>query len=144
MAKLEEKAAIVTGSPVRALFPGLEDARCVPLIEISIDEAPGEVLVHIAGQASVDQVGPLSAMLLGVSSGRPSLVTLDLSGLTFISSLAMGALVTLCRGLVRAGTCMRLVPTLQEPVREALARAELLTLFGMPEETEVCESELFV
>jgi hypothetical protein len=62
-------------------------------MELTIDDSPGKVVVRIAGQASVEQAGPLSAALLGVSYRRPSSVTLDLSRPTFISSLAMGALV---------------------------------------------------
>jgi hypothetical protein len=52
----------------------------------------------------------------------------------------MGALVTFRRGLARVGSRVRLLPDLQEPVRQALARAELLPLFGILQQTEVCES----
>ena len=40
------------------------------------------------------------------------------------------------RGVVRAGGQVRLAESLQESVREALARAELLTLFDPPEVEE--------
>jgi anti-anti-sigma regulatory factor len=56
-------------------------------------------------------------------------VTLDLSGLTSISSLAMGVLVSYRRGVVRAGGRVVLAEGLQPAVREALARAELFDLF---------------
>jgi anti-anti-sigma regulatory factor len=91
------------------------------------------VTVHIAGEASIRQAGTLAARLLGLSARRPSLVTLDLSGLGHISALAMGALVAFRRGILRSGGRVRLAPNLQDPVREALSRAELLALFGLPE-----------
>jgi hypothetical protein len=56
-------------------------------------------------------------------------VTFDLSELAFISSLAMGTLVSYRRTAVRAGTRVCLSPELRPAVREALERAELLSLF---------------
>jgi anti-anti-sigma factor len=141
MTQVEESMAIVTKSSVRVPSSAPEGGPGVPPIEVRIEETPDEVIVRIAGQAGVQQVGHLSAALLGLSCRRPSLVTLDLSGLSFVSSLAMGALVVFCRGFVRAGSRVRLLPALQEPVREALARAELLSLFSLPEETEVRVSD---
>jgi anti-anti-sigma factor len=116
--------------------------QSVPPIEVRIQEAPGEVVVRIAGEAPVGQAGQLADALLGVSCRRPRLVTLDLAGLSFISSLAMGVLVAFRRGIVRAGSRVRLAAPLQEPVRQALARAELLTLFGWPAEAEACKADV--
>jgi anti-anti-sigma factor len=95
-------------------------------------ELPGEVVVRVAGEAGVRQAAELTAALLGPSAGRPALVTLDLAGLNFISSLAMGVLVSFRRGVVRAGGLVRLAPGLQEPVHEALERARVLALLGWP------------
>jgi anti-anti-sigma factor len=97
---------------------------------VTIDETPGEVVVHVTGEAGVQQAGELTAALLCPSARRPALVTLDLSGLSSLSSLAMGVLVAFCRGVVRAGSRVRLAAALQPPVREALARAEVLVLFS--------------
>jgi anti-anti-sigma factor len=105
-------------------------------VELSVREAPGEVVVRISGEASFTLVGELTAVLLWVTLRRPALVTLDLGGLTFVSCLAMGALVSFRRGVVRAGGRVRLAATLQKPVRESLERAGLLTLFGSPEGAE--------
>jgi anti-anti-sigma factor len=121
--------------------PTPESVRPNPHIEVGIDEAPGKVVVRIAGEASLRQADKLTAALLGLSARRPSLVTLDLSRLSFLSSLAMGVLVAFRRGIVRAGGRVRLAAAPQEPVREALARAELLNLFGWPAEAEDCKSE---
>jgi anti-anti-sigma regulatory factor len=105
------------------------DAR----IEVGVTEAPAEVIVHVAGEGCISQAGALAAGLLGLSARRPSLVTLDLSGLNCLSTLAMEALVAFRRGVLRAGGRVRLAATLQEPVREALGRAGLLALFGLLE-----------
>jgi anti-anti-sigma regulatory factor len=56
-------------------------------------------------------------------------VTLDLSELHSISSLALGVLKGYRRGVVRTGGRVRLAGELQPAVKEALTRAELLHLF---------------
>jgi anti-anti-sigma regulatory factor len=56
-------------------------------------------------------------------------VTFDLSELLFVSSLAMGVLVTFCRAAVRAGVRVCLAPELQPAVREAFNRVGLVGLF---------------
>jgi anti-anti-sigma factor len=124
-------------SSTRAPSPAPEAARRVPRIEVSVREAPGEVVVRLAGEASFGLAGELAGVLLCVSVRRPPLVTLDLSGLTFVSCLALGALVAFRRGVVGAGGRFRLAAALQEPVRASLERAGLLTLFGWPEGVEV-------
>ena len=111
-----------------------EGARRVPQIEVEVSETPEQMVVRIAGEASFRLAGDLEVVLLRLSLRRPPLVTLDLSGLHFVSSLAMGALVAFHRGVVRAGGRVRLAAALQWPVRECLERAGLLILFGPPEE----------
>jgi anti-anti-sigma factor len=91
------------------------------------------MVVRVAGEASFGLAGDLEDVLLGLSLRRPQLVTLDLSGLHFVASLAMRALVAFQRGVVRAGGRVRLAAALQKPVHESLERAGLLTLFGSPE-----------
>jgi anti-anti-sigma factor len=98
-----------------------------------IDEAITDVVVHLAGEAGFRLAEPLMAALLGLSAQRSIRVVLDLSELHFLSSLAMGVLVTFRRGVVRRGGRVRLASTLQEPVREALDRAGLLALFASGE-----------
>lgn len=118
------------------LSPAPEGVRGVPRVEVSIKETPAEVIVLVIGEVGLGQVDELAAALLWLSARRPKLLTLDLSGLTFISSLAMGVLVSLRRGVVRAGGRVRLAATLQGPVREALVRADLFALFKSPEVEE--------
>jgi anti-anti-sigma factor len=89
--------------------------------------------VHLAGEAGVKQTGDLEAALLRISARRPRLVTLDLSGLKFISCLAMSVLVTFRYGAVRTGSKVRMAAPLRESVRQALQRCGLLALFDVPE-----------
>jgi anti-anti-sigma factor len=114
-----------------------QEAKGAPVIEVGVLEGSGETIIRIAGKGCTAHADALATCLLGLSARRPSLVCLDLGGLTCISSLAMGVLVTFQRGVVRAGGRVRLAETLQESVRAALQRAGLLTLFGSPREGEL-------
>jgi anti-anti-sigma factor len=102
-------------------------------MDVDVAEATTETVVRIAGEAGFRLADQLTAALLSLSARRPKLVILDLSGLTFLCSLAMGVLVSFRRGVVRRGGRVRLGKTLQEPVREALDRAGLLGLFASDE-----------
>jgi anti-anti-sigma factor len=90
------------------------------------------MILRLAGEAGVRQVGALEAALLPLCACRPRVLILDLGGLTHISCLATGVLVEFCRGVVRHGCRIRLADVLHESVREALARAGLLALFESP------------
>jgi anti-anti-sigma regulatory factor len=88
--------------------------------------------------AGVLEAGVLEASLSRLAARRPARVTFDLSGLQFISSLAMGSLVTFRRAAARAGGRVCLAPDLQPMVREALTRADLLALFEAAESAKPC------
>jgi anti-anti-sigma factor len=96
---------------------------------VTTSQTDDGMVIRVKGFAGIDQSGSLLSCLLGPSARRPLVVTLDLSGLCSISSLAMGVLVAYRRGVVRAGGRVRLAGELQPAVREALARAELFDLF---------------
>jgi anti-anti-sigma factor len=96
---------------------------------VTVGETAEGMVIRVAGEARVDCAGVLLADLLIPAACRPPVVTLDLSELRFISSLALGVLVTFRRGVVRAGGRVRLAGGLQPAVHEALARAELFELF---------------
>ena len=93
-----------------------------------VERRPHLLLVALRGKASFDQAEVISAQLLRIPLGAYSLVVLDLAGLTFISSLAMGALVAYRRGLCRRGVEVRLA-NVQAPVWLALESAGLGQLF---------------
>jgi anti-anti-sigma regulatory factor len=85
--------------------------------------------VRLRGEAGVAEASVLESALVAVLVTRPACVTFDLSQLVFISSLAMGPLLTFRRAALRAGARVRLAPGLQPAVSEALERAQLLGLF---------------
>jgi anti-anti-sigma factor len=92
------------------------------------ERRPHFLLVAIRGAASFDQAQFISAQLLRISLEAYSLVVLNLAELTFLSSLAMGALVEYRRGLWRRGVEVRLA-NVQAQVWLALESAGLGKLF---------------
>jgi anti-anti-sigma factor len=97
---------------------------------VVIEEPAGEVVVRIAGEGGVRQADELTAALLGLLARRPPLITLDLSGLASLSCLSMGVLMSFRRAIARAGGLVRLATSLQEPVRAALDRSDVLAHFA--------------
>ena len=93
-----------------------------------VERGPSFLTVTIGGEASFDQAEIVSAQLLRIALDGHSLVVLDLGELTFISSLAMGALVEYRRGLLRRGVEVRLA-NVQARVWLALESAGLWQLF---------------
>jgi anti-anti-sigma factor len=101
-------------------------------IEFHVERRPHFLRVAIRGEGSYEQAEIISAQLLRIPLDGSSLVVLDLAGLTFLSSLAMGALVDYRRGLARRGVEIRLA-NVQAPVWLALETAGLGKLFELIE-----------
>jgi hypothetical protein len=99
-------------------------------VEVEAGRTADGLLVRVKGVAGSQQSGLLLAGLLSATPRRPSLVTLDLSGLRFISSLAMSVLGAYRGSVVRAGGRVVLAGDLQPGMREALDRAESMRLSG--------------
>jgi anti-anti-sigma factor len=97
-------------------------------LAFDVERRPHFLLVAIRGEASFDQAEVISAQLLRIPLDAYSLVVLDLAALTFLSSLAMGALVGYRRGLGRRGVELRLA-NVQARVWLALESAGLGKLF---------------
>ena len=97
-------------------------------IKLRVEHRPHFLRVAICGEASFDQAEVLSAQLLRVPLNGAWLVVLDLAELTFLSSLAMGALVSYRRGVGRRGVEVRLA-NVQAQVWLALESAGLGELF---------------
>ena len=93
-----------------------------------VERRPHFLNVAIRGDASFDQAEVVSAQLLRIPLDGHSLVVLDLAELTFISSLAIGALVEYRRGLLRRGVEVRRA-NVQARVWLALESAGLWQLF---------------
>jgi anti-anti-sigma factor len=73
-----------------------------------VERRPHFLLVAIKGEGSFDQAEVISAQLFRIPLEAYSLVVLNLAELTFLSSLAMGALIEYRRGLGRRGVEVRL------------------------------------
>src|SRR6516165_4271182 len=97
-------------------------------IDFTVERRPHFLLVAIKGEASFDQAEVISTQLLRIPLEAYSLVVLDLAELTFLSSLAMGALVEYRRGLCRRGVEIRLA-NVPAQVWLALELAGLRKLF---------------
>jgi anti-anti-sigma factor len=97
-------------------------------IEFHVERRPHFLRVAIRGEASFDQAEVLSAQLLRAPLDGAWLVVLDLAKLTFLSSLAMGALVSYRRDVGRRGVEVRLA-NVQAQVWLALESAGLGMLF---------------
>jgi anti-anti-sigma factor len=98
-------------------------------LKVTTGQTAEGLVIRVKGVAGIEQSGALLSGLLAASARRPTVATLDLSELRFISSLAMGVLAAYRRGVVRAGGRVRLAAGLPPAVKEALSRAELLDLF---------------
>jgi anti-anti-sigma factor len=120
----------VTGAPSQySAAARLERAPEAPF-ECRVAEANWGVLLRLEGEAGVHAVDrmPFILMLMRLVARRPPLVVVDLSGVTFLSSLAIGALVGLRRDLGRWGGRVKLaaIPPL---IYESLKTSRLDMLF---------------
>ena len=97
-------------------------------VAFHVEHRPHFLLVAIKGEGGFEQAQFLSAELLRIPLEAYSLVVLDLAELTFLSTLAMGALVGYRRGLGRRGVEVRLA-NVQPQVWLALESAGLGKLF---------------
>jgi anti-anti-sigma factor len=93
-----------------------------------VERRPHFLIVALEGAASFDQAEFISAALLRIPLEAYSLVVLDLAELTFISSLAMRALLEYRRDLRRRGVEVRLANA-QAQVRLTLEMVGLWNLF---------------
>jgi anti-anti-sigma factor len=121
-----------------------EPARQKPECKLAfhVKRAPHFLLVAIGGEASFDQAEVLEARLLRIPREGYSLVVLDLAELTFLSSLAMGALVAFRRGLRRRGVEVRLanVPAQVWSALESAGLGKLFELIDLDEPTRPAAS----
>jgi anti-anti-sigma factor len=86
------------------------------------------VVVSLAGEANTDNLQPLELALARVLARRVPLAVLDCSGLSRLSSLAMGMLVGLRRDLGRWQGCVKLAGV-APPILDALQTPRLTDLF---------------
>ncbi|MCG3178088.1 MAG: hypothetical protein BIFFINMI_00411 [Phycisphaerae bacterium] len=104
-------------------------------IEVEVSEIDNGIVARISGDAGLAGVDALARHLLRLSARRDKLVVLDMAGLKFMSSLAMGRLVEFHRGVVRNGGAARYA-CVQPLVRQALERARLTDLIELYDTVE--------
>src|SRR5262245_18415219 len=105
-------------APPSGPFAGaLRPSANVPALEVTVGQMSDNVVVRVKGEATVASAGALLDGLLPVAARRPTVVILDLNELSFISSLAMGILVSYRRGVVRRGGRVQLADALQPAVK---------------------------
>ncbi len=100
----------------------------MPDLIIQITEPHNWVIVKIAGDAGLAEADTLDAHLNRLAKANPKAVIFELSGLNFISSIGMGAMVSFRNAIIRSGGKVR-VAAMQPLVEEAFRRARLVDLF---------------
>lgn len=99
----------------------------ISTLNAEVVETAQAVVVKISGEAKTD-VSALERQFLRLLARRPPVVVLDLSELTFCSSLGMGSLMAFRRDITRCGSRLVLA-AIQPLVKESFQRACLLPMF---------------
>ena len=98
-------------------------------LAVTISDFDGGVLVRLEGEAGIIGLDKLAFAFTRVLARRVRLAVLDFSHLTFLSSLAMGQLISLSRDLRRWDGRVKIARCRPE-IREALEVARLAEFFG--------------
>ena len=106
-----------------------------PPLKVEVERLPAAAIIRLIGEANVQQSGQMERELTMLSALRPPQVVIDLSQLTFISSLALGMLVEFQRGLARNHVKVVLAG-LPPKIREVFRSTTLEQLFTMVDRPE--------
>src|SRR5262249_14523528 len=98
-------------------------------LAVTISDFDGGVLVRLEGDAGIVGLEKLEVAFARVLARRAPVAVLDLSLLTFVSSLAIGQLVRLRRDLNRWHGRVK-IASCPPAIREALQTAGLVDFFG--------------
>lgn len=79
-----------------------------PELAITVQRAPDEVILYLAGEIDVLTVTNLSAIVNDTLTDPPARIVLDMSGVTFCDSQGLGTLVVLSRKAQHARTVLAL------------------------------------
>ena len=79
-----------------------------PELTITVERAPDEVVLHLAGEIDVLTVTNLSALVNETLADPPPRIVLDMAGITFCDSQGLGTLVVLSRKAQHARTVLAL------------------------------------
>ena len=102
--------------------------------EASVTEVQGAQVLKLSGEARLS-IESLEQKSLQLMATRPELVVVDLSEITFLSTLAMGSLVKLYRSLKAHGG-KAILAAAQPRILGVLQHTKLDTLFGMSDSVE--------
>src|SRR5688500_17135193 len=97
-------------------------------LQVRITRNGDVTLVTMLGDADLAAADLLNNALLPIAASRPAHVIFDLSGLAFISSLAIGEMVALRRGLAAHGGRVTIAAA-RERVLKAFQHAQLESYF---------------
>ena len=61
-------------------------------VDVQAEQTPEALVIRLSGDAGVDQVDDLDRELRGLAALKPKRAILDLSGVSVVASMAMGAL----------------------------------------------------
>jgi anti-sigma B factor antagonist len=98
----------------------------------SDDDASSPLVVVTIGGEAVVELEPLVSGLQSVAQSHPQRVVLDLSGLSFMSSLAMGVVLAFRRNVLAQGGSLK-VAAVQKMVLDSFKRARLDKVFELTE-----------
>jgi anti-sigma B factor antagonist len=79
-----------------------------PELNIAVERAPDEVVLHLAGEIDVLTVTNLSTIVNDTLADPPVRIVLDMAGVTFCDSQGLGTLVVLSRKAQHARTVLAL------------------------------------
>jgi anti-anti-sigma factor len=99
-------------------------------LQIQVDERRDATVVAVRGDAGAANVSKLERELQRLAGTRATLWVFDLSGLTFISSVGVVALVAFQRNVGRGGTKVRLA-AVPADVLNVLQAARLANAFNL-------------
>ncbi len=97
-------------------------------LRLKMIEKGSTVVVQVSGMAAVENAGKLSRMLQEAAALKPSLLAVDLSELSFISSTGLGSLVAVHVTCQKSGTKLCLINP-RPFLREILDITKLNQLF---------------
>jgi anti-anti-sigma factor len=98
---------------------------------MQIEERGDALVAHLTGEASLATIDEMDRALEGLYAHEPKHLVLDLSGLTFISSHAMGQLVSLRQRVVEGNRGWVKAAGLNGHLRGAFHYARLDELFDI-------------
>ncbi len=104
-------------------------------LEIDVSQSDRNVVVTLAGSASMEHCDRLNTSLLEACQMGPRVLVLDLSKLSFICSLGLGGIVVAYLRVQKQGGCIALVRPLPE-IRNMLAATKLGTLLPVCDSVE--------